>query len=61
MGLEIWTVIGIGVLIWAAVELVSGRTWMHREVQRSQEPALYWLLQVTWIFLGLACLAPLWQ
>lgn len=55
-----WIIVGIAVLIWSAIELLSGTTWLHREVRRRQEPALYWVLQTCWLVLGTSCLLPLW-
>ena len=53
-----WLIIGVGLMLWVAIDLAIGKTWIHREVVRRDEPWLFWGLMAVWTALALYCIVP---
>lgn len=49
----IW--LGIGLLVWLAYDLFSGAVYLHREIERTTEPALYWFSMLIWAAVAASC------
>ena len=59
--MNVWTVVGVGSLLWSLIELLAGRAWLHREIERGSEPTYYWVVMLLWVMLGVSCLIPAWR
>lgn len=53
-----WLIIGLILLIWVVIDLISGTVWSYRRIKRSEEPGMYWLFTTIWFGLAISCLAP---
>lgn len=53
-----WLIIGMILLIWVVIDLVSGTVWSYRRIKRNEEPGMYWLFTTLWAVLAISCLAP---
>lgn len=51
--MNIWFILGLALLAWSMYELVVGKTWILREINRKIEPVFYWVLQIIWFTLAL--------
>ena len=51
-----WTaILGIVLLLWVTYDLFSGKSWLHREFHRSEEPFAYWSTLLLWLLVALSC------
>ncbi|CAA0122104.1 Uncharacterised protein [BD1-7 clade bacterium] len=58
--MDFWQLVGFGLLIWAAYDLYSGKTWVIREYHRKSQPMEYWLTLSVWIVIAVTLAAGLW-
>ncbi len=49
------SILGTVLLFWAAWELFTGRSWLHREFRRDEEPVAYWAIWVLWMAVAISC------
>lgn len=49
------TIIGVVLLLWVAWDLFSGKVWLHREIDRSEEPLAYWSTLLVWLAVAVSC------
>lgn len=43
-----WLYIGIALILWVIYDLFTGKVWLHREINREYESALYWSTWLLW-------------
>lgn len=48
---------GVLFLIWTVPSFYSGRTFLVEDVERGDDPILFWTILVTWLVLSLALIA----
>lgn len=48
---------GVLFLYWTVRSLTTGETFLITTVTRQDSPILYWLIQFSWLFLGILMLA----
>lgn len=48
-----WQVVGCGLLLWAAFDLLGGHTYLHRAISRQQEPGLFWSIWMTYLTIAI--------
>lgn len=48
---------GVLLLFWVYGDLVSGQCWLSEILDRRNDPILYYLVVMTWVFLGLYLVA----
>lgn len=48
VGMPFWRLVGIGLALWVLYDLVVGYTYLHRQIQRSDERVLYWGVLLLW-------------
>jgi len=51
------TIVGIALLIWLAIDLVTGKVYLHRPYKRASEPVGYWLTILVWLVIATTCFA----
>lgn len=50
--MNVWFYIGIALLLWVVYDLVTGKVWSYREIERKNEPAMYWVFILAWFVLA---------
>lgn len=53
MDIAAWQFIGAALVIWIIYDLIAGYTYLHRKIQRKQEPLFYWIVLATWMAVAL--------
>jgi hypothetical protein len=50
-----WTnILGFLLLGWVVYDLLTGKVWLHRPFNRSEEPLVYWLAITLWTLVGIS-------
>lgn len=52
MEINIWLIVGLGLVLWAFYDLFNGKVLLHREISREYEPIFYWIVWVIWMGIG---------
>ncbi len=50
-----WLVIGISLLGWVIIDLITCKVWSYRLIERKVEPLQYWLWTMIWLIIAIAC------
>ncbi|WP_386032955.1 hypothetical protein [Thalassotalea euphylliae] len=54
--------LGAALLIWWAVDLISGEVYLWQPYRRSEQAGVYWLTMAIWGLVALSCfIYPHWQ
>lgn len=53
--MQITFILGVLLLCWAGYDLMRGKTWLHREFSRRDEPLSYWLTLGVWLAVAISC------
>lgn len=54
--MNIWLLVGIGLVLWVLYDLYNGVTWIHRPVYRAYEPSTYWIVTLIWVAIAVSTL-----
>ena len=52
---NIWTYVGIGLLIWVGWDLYAGYTLAWDVIYRDDNPIAYWAIISVWAAIGVSC------
>ncbi len=55
---NIWTYVGIALLVWVGYDLYAGYTLLWDVIYRDQDPASYWIVLGIWFALAVSCFVP---